>query len=119
MFESVDFNYTSEKPVLDGVSLRIPYGETLAIVGPNGSGKTTLANLLPRFYDPTGGSIRLDGVDLREMRMRDLRSQIGLVTQEPLLFDDTVLNNIRYGSPGATQAASDRRGSQGPCSSVH
>ena len=103
VFESVDFNYTSEKPVLDGVRLRITYGETLAIVGPNGSGKTTLANLLPRFYDPTGGSIRLDGVDLREMRMRDLRSQIGLVTQEPLLFDDTVLNNIRYGSPGATR----------------
>ena len=103
VFENVDFHYTTEKPVLCDLNLRIRYGETLAIVGPNGSGKTTLANLLPRFYDPAGGSIRLDGVDLREMRMRDLRNQIGLVTQEPLLFDDTVFNNIRYGSPTATR----------------
>jgi ATP-binding cassette, subfamily B, bacterial MsbA len=103
VFENVDFHYNVEKPVLCDLNLRIRYGETLAIVGPNGSGKTTFANLLPRFYDPAGGSIRLDGVDLREMRMRDLRNQIGLVTQEPLLFDDTVFNNIRYGSPTATR----------------
>ena len=89
--------------MLQKIDLRIHYGETLAIVGPNGCGKTTLVNLLPRFYDPRGGSIRIDDVDLREVRMRDLRSQIGLVTQDPLLFDDTVFNNIRYGTPNATK----------------
>ena len=72
------------------------------MVGPNGCGKTTLANLIPRFADPTSGEIRLDGVPLGEVRLRDLRRQIGLVAQETLLFDDTVLNNIRYGSPRAT-----------------
>ncbi|HEY2828052.1 MAG TPA: ABC transporter transmembrane domain-containing protein, partial [Pirellulales bacterium] len=86
VFENVNFSYLPDQSVLNSINLRIPYGETLAIVGANGSGKTTLANLLPRFYDPTGGSIRVDDVDLREVRMRDLRSQIGLVTQEPLLF---------------------------------
>jgi ATP-binding cassette, subfamily B, bacterial MsbA len=101
--ENVSFNYNPEQPVLIDVSLRIPYGETLAIVGPNGSGKTTLANLIPRFYDPQTGSIKIDSVDLRDMRMRELRGQIGLVTQDPLLFDDTVFNNIKYGTPGATK----------------
>jgi subfamily B ATP-binding cassette protein MsbA len=103
VIENIEFSYNPEQPVLKNVSLRIPYGETLAIVGPNGSGKTTLANLIPRFYDPTSGSIKIDGVDLREMRMRDLRQQIGLVTQDPLLFDDTVFNNIKYGTPNATK----------------
>jgi subfamily B ATP-binding cassette protein MsbA len=103
VLENVEFSYNPDQPVLNNVSLRIPYGETLAIVGPNGSGKTTLANLIPRFYDPTSGSIKIDGVDLREMRMRDLRLQIGLVTQDPLLFDDTVFNNIKYGTPNATK----------------
>ena len=102
-FENVNFSYLPDQPVLSNLNLRISYGETLAIVGANGSGKTTLANLIARFYDPTSGSIRIDDVDLREVRMRDLRGQIGLVTQEPLLFDDTVLNNIRYGSPQATK----------------
>jgi ATP-binding cassette subfamily B protein/subfamily B ATP-binding cassette protein MsbA len=103
VFENVSFSYLPDQTVLSDINLRIPYGETLAIVGANGSGKTTLANLIARFYDPTSGSIRIDDVDLREARMRDLRSQIGLVTQEPLLFDDTVFNNIRYGSPQATK----------------
>ena len=71
-------------------------------MGPSGCGKTTLANLIPRFADPTQGEIRLDGFPLREVRLLDLRRQIGLVTQDPLLFDDTVCNNIRYGSPQAT-----------------
>jgi ATP-binding cassette subfamily B protein/subfamily B ATP-binding cassette protein MsbA len=103
-FNDVHFRYTPDTPVLEGIDLRIPFGETLAIVGPNGCGKSTLVNLIPRFFDPTSGSLCLDGVDLRELRLADLRSQIGIVTQETLLFDDTVLNNIRYGSPHASRA---------------
>jgi ATP-binding cassette, subfamily B, bacterial MsbA len=102
VFDQVTFAYVPGQPVLDEIDLRIPFGESLAIVGPNGCGKTTLANLIPRFFDPASGSIQLDGVDLRELRLRDLRRQIGIVTQEPLLFDDTVFNNIRYGAPDAT-----------------
>jgi ABC-type multidrug transport system fused ATPase/permease subunit len=85
------------------VNLRIGFGETIAIVGPNGSGKSTLAHLIPRFADPISGEIRLDGVRLSDMRIRDLRGQIGLVTQETTLFDDTIFNNIRYGSPNVTR----------------
>ncbi len=103
LFENVSFAYTPGQPVLEEINLRIPFGETLAIVGPNGCGKSTLANLIPRFFDPVSGSIRLDGVDLREIKLNQLRGQIGLVTQEPLLFDDTVLNNIRYGAPSASR----------------
>ena len=104
VFDDVQFAYRPGKPVLHGIDLEIAWGETIAIVGPSGCGKSTLANLIPRFADPTGGSIRLDDVDLTDARLSDLRGQIGLVTQEPLLFDDTVLNNIRYGSPQATDA---------------
>jgi ATP-binding cassette subfamily B protein/subfamily B ATP-binding cassette protein MsbA len=103
-FDRVSFRYTAGQPVIDDINLQIPFGETLAIVGSNGCGKSTLANLIPRFFDPTSGSVRLDGVDLRDVRMRDLRAQIGLVNQETLLFDDTVLNNIRYGCPHATRS---------------
>ncbi len=103
-FEGLHFHYYPTQPVLQDINLRIKFGETIAIVGPNGCGKTTLANLLPRFYDPIRGSVKIDGVDLREARLADIRSQIGLVTQETLLFDDTVFNNIRYGSPHATRA---------------
>jgi ATP-binding cassette subfamily B protein/subfamily B ATP-binding cassette protein MsbA len=102
VFEGVQFQYNRSHRVLDNIELRIPYGETVAIVGPNGCGKSTLANLIPRFYDPVEGTIRLDGVDLRDVRLQDLRSQIGIVTQETLLFDDTVFNNIRYGTANAT-----------------
>ena len=102
VFEGVEFAYQTGNPVLHGIDLKIESGETIAIVGPSGCGKSTLANLVPRFADPTGGSIRMDGTDLRDVRIQDLRSQIGLVTQEPLLFDDTVFNNIRYGAPQAT-----------------
>jgi ATP-binding cassette, subfamily B, bacterial MsbA len=103
VLDDVSFGYNEDQLVLDEIKLRIPYGETLAIVGPNGSGKTTLANLILRFYDPRCGAVRIDNVDIREVRMRELRGQIGLVTQEPFLFDDTVFNNIRYGSPWATK----------------
>lgn len=103
VFDGVGFEYQPGQPVLDDVCLRIGFGETVAIVGPNGCGKSTLANLIPRFADPSRGVIRLDGVSLGDLRLRDLRRQIGLVTQEPLLFDDTVYNNIRYGRPEATR----------------
>jgi len=102
VFDGVDFSYTPGRPVLRELNLKIDFGETIAIVGPSGCGKSTLASLIPRFADPDAGTIRLDGVPLGEVRLRHLRSQIGLVTQEPVLFDDTVLNNIRYGSPQAT-----------------
>jgi subfamily B ATP-binding cassette protein MsbA len=102
-FEHVSFRYSPGQPVLEDINLEIPFGETLAIVGSNGCGKSTLANLIPRFFDPVSGCVKLDGIDLRDLRMRDLRQQIGLVNQETLLFDDTVYNNIRYGCPRATR----------------
>ena len=102
VFDRVSFQYSTGQQVLHDIELRIPFGQTVAIVGPNGCGKSTLANLLPRFYDPTSGSVRLDGIDLRDLRMRDLRKMTGLVAQQGILFDDTVLANIRYGSPWAS-----------------
>lgn len=102
VFEKVEFAYQPGRPVLHDVDLRIGFGEAIGIVGPSGCGKSSLVNLIPRFADPTAGQIRLDGLPLSDVRLRDLRGQVGLVTQEPLLFDDTVLNNIRYGSPQAS-----------------
>ncbi len=104
VFEGVDFAYQPGQLVLQDINLRIAFGQTIAVVGPNGCGKTTLANLIPRFFDPTAGTVRMDGVALRDLRLRDLRSQIGLVSQETLLFDDTIFNNIRYGAPQATRS---------------
>lgn len=103
VFEGVGFAYRPGQPVLEDINLRIGFGQTIAVVGPNGCGKSTLANLIPRFYDPTWGSIRIDGVSLKEVRLRELRGQIGLVTQETLLFNETIFNNIRYGCPHATR----------------
>ena len=102
VFEDVSFHYRRSQPVLEGVDLRIKFGETVAIVGPNGCGKTTLASLLLRFYDPVKGAVKLDGIDLRDLRLRDLRRMTGLVAQQATLFDDTVMNNIRFGSSQAT-----------------
>jgi len=102
VLDHVSFHYVTGLPVLQDISFRLRAGETVAVVGANGCGKTSLANLLPRFYDPTAGAVRLNGVDLRQLRLRDLRRRIGTVTQHTLLFDDTILNNIRYGSPGAS-----------------
>ncbi|MCA9185802.1 MAG: ABC transporter ATP-binding protein [Pirellulaceae bacterium] len=101
-FRNVSFHYQPDCPVLCDVSLRIPAGKSVAIVGPNGCGKTTLMNLIPRFYDPQQGAVLWNDVDLRKLRMRDFRQRIGMVTQHTQLFDDTVMNNIRYGSLGAT-----------------
>jgi ATP-binding cassette subfamily B protein/subfamily B ATP-binding cassette protein MsbA len=102
-FENVSFQYQEDKPILREVTLEVRSGETLAIVGPNGCGKTTMLQLLPRFYDPDSGRITMDGVDIRDVRLRDLRAHLGLVSQEILLLNDTVANNIGYGAPGASQ----------------
>ncbi|MCS7120670.1 MAG: ABC transporter ATP-binding protein [Nitrososphaerota archaeon] len=100
--ENVTFGYNGTK-VFDGFNLHIKPGEILAVVGPTGAGKTTLANLVLRLYDPQKGRILIDGVDVRKMRLKSLRRQLSLVPQEPVLFRDTVLENIRYGKPDATE----------------
>ncbi len=99
---NVTFGYRDDQTLLNDVSLTIPFGSTVAIVGHNGSGKSTLINLLCRFYDPCGGSLALDGVDLRELRIEDLRKRIALVTQHTELFNQSVAFNIRYGTMEAT-----------------
>jgi subfamily B ATP-binding cassette protein MsbA len=106
-FHDVLFNYDDERTtkILRGVSLEVAAGEMVAIVGRSGAGKTTLVNLLPRFFDVTGGAITIDGVDIRDVTLASLRAQIGIVTQETVLFDDTIAGNIAYGSPGASADA--------------
>jgi len=104
-FSGVGFTYdTTDVETLNGVSFTVRAGQTLAIVGRSGAGKTTLVNLLPRFYDPTQGAIVIDGADTRQITLSSLRSQIGIVTQETVLFDDSVAANIAYGRPHATRA---------------
>jgi subfamily B ATP-binding cassette protein MsbA len=102
VFENVSFSY-GNAPVLQNVSLEIPRGRKLGVAGESGSGKSTLVNLVFRFYDPTAGAVRLDGLDLREARVGDLRSQMALVSQEIVLFNESVAANIAYGKPGATR----------------
>jgi subfamily B ATP-binding cassette protein MsbA len=101
-FENVDFAYHAGEPVLRGINLSIRPGEVVALVGPSGAGKSTLADLLPRFHDPSAGRIVLDGRDLRELRLRELRSLMGIVTQDTILFHDTIAANIAYGRADAT-----------------
>ena len=103
--DAVHFAYPSGPNVLCGIDLEIPHGQCVAIVGPNGCGKSTLANLFCRFDDPQSGTIQLDGVSMRDMDLRNLRRRIAIVTQRPVLFDDTIENNIRYGSPRADDHA--------------
>lgn len=100
-FEDVSFSYGEDKTILEGINLEAAVGKRVAIVGPSGSGKTTLVDLVPRFHDPASGKITIDGVDLRDVTIGSLRGQIGLVTQETFLFNDTIANNIGYGKPGA------------------
>jgi subfamily B ATP-binding cassette protein MsbA len=103
--EGVTFSYDGERRVLDGLDLEVPKGQVLAVVGSSGAGKTTLVNLLPRLFDPQQGRVTVDGVDIRDATLSSLRRQIGVVTQETILFDDTVAANVAYGCPSA---ASDR-----------
>jgi len=104
-FDQVTFAYTGGSPVLRGINLTVRQGETIALVGPNGCGKTTLMNLLPRFWDVESGAVRIDGHDIREVQLRSLRSQIGMVIQETILFQDSIANNIAYGHAHASRAA--------------
>jgi ATP-binding cassette subfamily B protein len=103
-FDDVVFGYDPRRPILKGISFRVPAGKTLAIVGPSGAGKSTISRLLFRFYDVTGGCIRIDGQDIREVQQQSLRSSIGIVPQDTVLFNDTVEYNIGYGKPGASHA---------------
>jgi len=102
--DNVSFAYDSSSPILRGVNLAAHIGEVVAIVGSSGAGKTTLVNLLPRFYTVTSGAVRMDGHDVRGVTLRSLREQIAIVTQETILFNDTVWNNICYGRPGLPEA---------------
>ena len=104
-FENVDFDYEEALPLLRSINLRIRKGEVVAIVGSSGAGKTTLASLIPRFFDVTRGRILIDGHDVRGVKLNSLRAQIGIVTQETILFNDTVYNNICYGSYHASEEA--------------
>ncbi|MBW2025614.1 MAG: ATP-binding cassette domain-containing protein, partial [Deltaproteobacteria bacterium] len=96
---NVRFGYNAADLVLRGVSFKIQAGEMVAFVGSTGAGKSTLLDLIPRFYDVTAGAIRIDGMDIRDVTLKSLRRQIGIVSQDILLFHDTIANNIRYGNP--------------------
>jgi subfamily B ATP-binding cassette protein MsbA len=103
LLDNVSFSYSNAPNgfLLKGIQLEVHLGEVVALVGPSGGGKTTLANLVPRFYDVTGGAVRIDGKDIRDLQLASLRDKIGMVAQETFLFNDTVANNIRYGKPKA------------------
>lgn len=116
-YDYVSFHYSDdETPVLSDISIDIPAGRSIALVGPSGSGKTTICSLLPRFYDVTGGSITVDGKDIRGLTLKSLRSQIGMVQQDVYLFDGTIKDNIAYGKPGATD---DEIIKAAKCASIH
>jgi ABC-type multidrug transport system fused ATPase/permease subunit len=101
-FKDVSFQYEEDQPVLEKVNFVANVGQMVAIVGPTGAGKTTIVSLLARFYDVTSGSVLIDGIDVRDVTQKSLRSQMGIVTQEPFLFSGSILENIRYGRLDAT-----------------
>ncbi len=101
-FSNVSFSYDEDRKILDDINLTVKKGTTVAIVGESGAGKSTLVDLIPRFYDVTGGSIKIDGTDIRNIKIHSLRSLMGNVNQEPILFNDTIFNNIAFGVEGAT-----------------
>lgn len=103
-FENVSFTYAPDNPILTNVSLKIEPGQVAALVGPTGAGKTTIISLIPRFYDPTEGVVKIDGLDLRRLQQRSLRQQISFVLQETVLFHGTIWHNIAYGKPEASRA---------------
>nr|WP_195455792.1 ABC transporter ATP-binding protein [Ruminococcus sp. 1001713B170207_170306_F5] len=116
-YDHVSFHYSDdETPVLSDISIDIPAGKSIALVGPSGSGKTTICSLLPRFYDVTGGSITVDGKDIRGLTLKSLRSQIGMVQQDVYLFDGTIKANIAYGKPGASD---EEIINAAKCASIH
>ena len=116
-YDHVSFHYSDdETPVLFDISIDIPAGKSIALVGPSGSGKTTICSLLPRFYDVTGGSITVDGKDIRGLTLKSLRSQIGMVQQDVYLFDGTIKDNIAYGKPGASDEEIIKAAK---CASIH
>ncbi|HUM45309.1 MAG TPA: ABC transporter transmembrane domain-containing protein [Chitinophagales bacterium] len=102
-FKNVSFGYEDKRYALNNITATVPKGKVIALVGPSGSGKTTFADLLPRFYDPTEGAILIDGVDIRKYKLKDLRGLIGMVSQEPILFNDTVYNNLAFGMANVTE----------------
>ena len=102
--ENVTLEYNPGEPVLRGISLSAEPGQTVAIVGPTGAGKTTIINLIPRFYDAKSGAVKIDGINVRDVSLSSLRKQIGIVLQDSFLFSDTVMNNIRFGRPDASDA---------------
>ena len=108
MFEDVWFGYDNAEPFLQEVSIEVRAGEVVALVGPSGAGKSTLANLIPRFFDVSRGKVLIDGHDIRDVTLDSLRSQISMVTQETILFNDTIRNNICYGRPNVTEADLER-----------
>ena len=101
-FDNVSSAYKEDEIVLQGVNFTAEPGQTIAIVGPTGAGKTTIINLIPRFWDPTAGAVKIDGIDVRDVTVESLRAQIGIVLQDTFLFSDTVMNNVRFGRPDAT-----------------
>lgn len=102
-FDDVTFGYSEDEPVLRDVSIEIPAATVCALVGPSGSGKSTFASLVPRFYDVQAGAVRVDGIDVRDVRLADLRRNIAIVSQDPILFNDTIYNNLLFGRPDATR----------------
>jgi len=108
VFDGVSFGYMRSQPVLDGFSLHVAAGQTVALVGASGSGKSTVSLLLPRFYDPQAGTITIDGVDIRDVTLESLRSNLGIVFEESFLFSDTVRANLTYGRPDATDEEVER-----------